>query len=64
MGKGLNRALATLLAGALGVGAQHLASLSGERVEPIILGAFVFLIGIYIIVTRVRPISWKENAWS
>ncbi|KAF8397979.1 hypothetical protein HHK36_016905 [Tetracentron sinense] len=42
--KGLNRGFATLLAGVLGVGAHHLASLSGEKGEPIILGIFVFLL--------------------
>ncbi|KAF8039376.1 hypothetical protein BT93_B1798 [Corymbia citriodora subsp. variegata] len=41
--KGLNRGLATLLAGALGVGAHHLASLSGKTCEPLMLGFFVFL---------------------
>lgn len=45
LGKGLNRGLATLLAGALGVGAHHLASLSGDVGEPILLGFFVFLLG-------------------
>ncbi|KAI6669754.1 hypothetical protein NL676_004639 [Syzygium grande] len=43
LSKGLNRGLATLLAGALGVGACHLASLSGKTVEPILLSFFVFL---------------------
>lgn len=43
LGKGLNRGLATLLAGALGVGATHLASLTGKTGEPIMLGFFVFL---------------------
>ncbi|KAF8039375.1 hypothetical protein BT93_B1797 [Corymbia citriodora subsp. variegata] len=43
LSKGLNRGLATLLAGALGVGAHHLASLSGKTGEPILLGFFVFL---------------------
>ncbi|XXG62530.1 hypothetical protein AAC387_Pa05g0869 [Persea americana] len=44
LSKGLNRIFATVLAGALAVGAHQLASFSGERGEPIILGAFVFLI--------------------
>ncbi|XVF69257.1 hypothetical protein PTKIN_Ptkin11bG0066600 [Pterospermum kingtungense] len=43
IGKGLNRGLATLLAGALAVGAHHLANLSGRIGEPIVLGFFVFL---------------------
>ncbi|PQM43336.1 aluminum-activated malate transporter 8 [Prunus yedoensis var. nudiflora] len=45
LSKSLNRGFATLLAGALGVGAQHLASLFGEKGEPIVLGIFVFLLG-------------------
>ncbi|KAG2674327.1 hypothetical protein I3843_13G113600 [Carya illinoinensis] len=43
LGKCLNRGLATLAAGALGVGAHHLASLSGHIGEPILLGFLVFL---------------------
>ncbi|XP_031267791.1 aluminum-activated malate transporter 2-like isoform X1 [Pistacia vera] len=43
LGKGLNRGFATLLGGALSVGAHHLACLSGEIGEPIMLGFFVFL---------------------
>lgn len=45
LGKGMNRGLATLLAGALGVGAHYLASLSGQTIEPILLSFFVFLQG-------------------
>ncbi|KAG6595153.1 Aluminum-activated malate transporter 8, partial [Cucurbita argyrosperma subsp. argyrosperma] len=44
LSKGLNRGLGTLLAGALGVGAQHFASLFGQTGEPIVLGFFVFLL--------------------
>ncbi|KAK3205600.1 hypothetical protein Dsin_019646 [Dipteronia sinensis] len=43
LGKGLNRGSATLFAGALGIGAHHLADLSGHIGEPILLGFFVFL---------------------
>ncbi|KAJ7981231.1 putative Aluminum activated malate transporter family protein [Quillaja saponaria] len=43
LGKGFNRGMATLLAGALGVGAHHLACLSGHIGEPILLGLFVFV---------------------
>ncbi|ESW04487.1 hypothetical protein PHAVU_011G098800 [Phaseolus vulgaris] len=43
LGKGLNRTIATLAAGALGVGAHYLASLSGATGEPILIGAFVFV---------------------
>ncbi|XP_021892436.1 aluminum-activated malate transporter 8 [Carica papaya] len=44
LNKGLNRGLATFLAGALGVGAEHLASLFGKTGEPIVLGTLVFLL--------------------
>ncbi|PRQ44140.1 putative aluminum-activated malate transporter [Rosa chinensis] len=44
LSKGLNRSFATLLAGALGIGANHLAGLFGEQGEPIILGVLVFLL--------------------
>ncbi|KAJ4823910.1 hypothetical protein Tsubulata_047819 [Turnera subulata] len=42
LGKGINRGVATLLAGALAIGAHHLADLTGQG-EPILLGFFVFL---------------------
>ncbi|KAL2328410.1 hypothetical protein Fmac_021837 [Flemingia macrophylla] len=42
LGKGLNRTVATFGAGALGIGAHHLACLSGATAEPILIGAFVF----------------------
>ncbi|KAM7255770.1 hypothetical protein ACFE04_011511 [Oxalis oulophora] len=44
LGKGVNRGFATLLAGALGIGAHHLASLSGRTGEPILLCLFVFVL--------------------
>ncbi|GMJ10665.1 hypothetical protein like AT1G08440 [Hibiscus trionum] len=43
LGKGVNRGLATLLAGALAIGAHQLANLSGRICEPVVLGFFVFL---------------------
>ncbi|KAG8371123.1 hypothetical protein BUALT_Bualt13G0054000 [Buddleja alternifolia] len=43
LGKGLNRGLATFAAGALGLGAHHLASATGKTCEPILIGLFVFL---------------------
>ncbi|KAI5667001.1 hypothetical protein M9H77_16854 [Catharanthus roseus] len=43
IGKGLNRGLATLVACALGLGAQQLASKTGKIGEPIVIGVFVFL---------------------
>ncbi|KAK4409117.1 Aluminum-activated malate transporter 2 [Sesamum angolense] len=44
LGKGVNRAIATLLGGALGVGAHRLASFTGEKIECIMLGMSVLLI--------------------
>ncbi|KAI3860315.1 hypothetical protein MKX03_030996 [Papaver bracteatum] len=44
LGKGFNRALATLLAGALGFGAHHLAILAGDKGHPAILWFFIFLL--------------------
>ncbi|KAL3828617.1 hypothetical protein ACJIZ3_017419 [Penstemon smallii] len=43
LGKGLNRGLATFAAGALGLGAHHLASITGKTCEPILIGLFVFI---------------------
>lgn len=48
LGKGLNRVAATLFAGGLGIGAHHLASMSGPTGEPILLAIFVFVQGIFI----------------
>lgn len=45
LSKGMNRGLATLLAGVLGIGAKYLASLFGPKAEPIVLGCLVFLLG-------------------
>nr|POE57810.1 aluminum-activated malate transporter 8 [Quercus suber] len=44
LSKGLNRACATLSAGALGCGAHHLARLFGAKGHPIVLGLIVFLL--------------------
>ncbi|XP_039117184.1 aluminum-activated malate transporter 1-like [Dioscorea cayenensis subsp. rotundata] len=44
LGKGLNRTLATVLAGSLALGAHHLADLCGEKMEPILLGILVFIL--------------------
>ncbi|KAL4297538.1 hypothetical protein GQ457_12G027150 [Hibiscus cannabinus] len=43
LGKGVNRGLGTLLAGALAIGAHQLANLTGRVCEPVVLGFFVFL---------------------
>ncbi|GMI97295.1 hypothetical protein like AT1G08440 [Hibiscus trionum] len=55
LGKGLNRMLATLVAGALGVGAHRLATLSGRQREPILLATFVFIIAVVTTFIRFFP---------
>lgn len=47
IGKGLNRGLATLVAGGLGLGAHQLATVTGKTCEPILIGLFVFLQGMF-----------------
>ncbi|RZC78531.1 hypothetical protein C5167_002719 [Papaver somniferum] len=44
LGKGFNRALATFVAGALGFGAHHLATLAGDKGQPVILWFSIFLL--------------------
>ncbi|KAL3825708.1 hypothetical protein ACJIZ3_021737 [Penstemon smallii] len=44
LSKSINRGCATLVAGALGVGAEYLAGLCGEKGEPIVLGILVFIL--------------------
>lgn len=60
MSKSFNRGLATLLAGALGLGAQHLASLSGEKGQPFVLGIFVFLLGILLIHVQTKVFRLRQ----
>ncbi|XP_031103119.1 aluminum-activated malate transporter 8-like [Ipomoea triloba] len=55
LSKGLNRSFATLLAGALGVGANFLADLSGEKAEPVVLGLLVFILAAILTFTRFNP---------
>ncbi|KAL0708100.1 hypothetical protein Bca4012_074526 [Brassica carinata] len=55
LSKGLNRAFATLIAGALGVGAVHLARLCGHKGEPIVLGILVFSLGAAATFSRFFP---------
>ncbi|XP_073007515.1 aluminum-activated malate transporter 1-like [Typha latifolia] len=55
LSKGLNRALATLIAGVLGVGAHEIAARSGGRREPIVLGLFVFILGAAATFSRFVP---------
>ena len=56
LGKGFNRMLATLSAGALGVGVHSLAILSGEIGQPIVIGFFVFMTGTTYVITQIRTI--------
>ncbi|KAL8255721.1 hypothetical protein R6Q59_030788 [Mikania micrantha] len=44
LSKGMNRGFATLLAGALGVGAEAFGSLFGPTIKPIVLGFLVFFL--------------------
>ncbi|KAE8663827.1 Aluminum-activated malate transporter 7 [Hibiscus syriacus] len=53
--KGLNRGLATFLAGALGFGVHHLATLPGDIVRPILLGIFVFILATTVSFIRFFP---------
>ncbi|KAG2683114.1 hypothetical protein I3760_10G017400 [Carya illinoinensis] len=55
LSKCLNRGFATLFAGALGLGAQHLASLFGDKGEPVVLGLLVFLLAAASSFTRFIP---------
>ncbi|KAL6341825.1 hypothetical protein AAG906_038069 [Vitis piasezkii] len=55
LGRGLNRTFATLLGGALGVGAQHLAALSGEIGQPIVLGLCVMVLTAAVTFLRFFP---------
>ncbi|KAL0346980.1 UNVERIFIED_CONTAM: Aluminum-activated malate transporter 8 [Sesamum calycinum] len=45
LSKSINRGCATLIAGALGVGAEYLANLCGEKGQPFVLGVLVFILG-------------------
>ncbi|OWM79031.1 aluminum-activated malate transporter 8 [Punica granatum] len=55
LSRGINRGCATLLAGTLGVGSQHLACLFGKEGEPIVLGILVFFLGAAATFTRFFP---------
>lgn len=55
LGKGVNRGIATFVAGSLGVGAHHLAVSSGEKVEPVLLGISVFLVAAVVTFARFFP---------
>nr|XP_043633269.1 aluminum-activated malate transporter 8-like [Erigeron canadensis] len=53
--KGMNRGLATLVAGVLGLGAKYFASLFGPKAEPIVLGCLVFVLVAAATFTRFIP---------
>ncbi|KAK7261168.1 hypothetical protein RIF29_27473 [Crotalaria pallida] len=55
LGKGLNRILATWLAGALGVATHCIANLSGEKGEAVLTPIFVFLIAGTVTLMRFSP---------
>ncbi|XP_073278392.1 aluminum-activated malate transporter 8-like [Primulina huaijiensis] len=55
LSKSLNRGCATLLAGALGIGAEYLANLCGDKGEPIVLGLMVFILATSATFTRFFP---------
>ncbi|XVE59651.1 hypothetical protein DITRI_Ditri05aG0063200 [Diplodiscus trichospermus] len=55
LGKGLNRGLATFLAGTLGFGAHHLATLPGQKFQPLLLGIFVFILATTVSFIRFFP---------
>ncbi|CAM8974526.1 unnamed protein product [Rhodiola kirilowii] len=44
LNKSINRAIATFLAGSLGIGVHWVASQSGQKFEPVIIGLFVFIL--------------------
>ncbi|KAH6830200.1 aluminum activated malate transporter family protein [Perilla frutescens var. hirtella] len=53
--KSVNRGVATLVAAALGVGAEYLADQCGEKGEPIVLGLLVFVLATISTFTRFFP---------
>ncbi|PIN10649.1 putative membrane protein [Handroanthus impetiginosus] len=55
LGKGINRAIATFLGGALGVGAHRLASFTGEKIECTMLMVSVFFIACVATFVRFFP---------
>lgn len=59
LSKGLNRALATLVASSLAIGAHEVASLvvQSEEAESILLVVFVFFVGNYSMVTTTSAIN-------
>lgn len=61
IGRGLNRAFATLLGGAIGVGVDRLAAMSGDIGQPILLGLFVMVLSTYILSSRQVVLLCNRN---
>lgn len=61
IGRGLNRASATLLGGALGVGVDRLAAMCGDIGQPILLGLFVMVLSMYILSSRQVVLLCNRN---
>ncbi|XP_027343357.1 aluminum-activated malate transporter 2-like [Abrus precatorius] len=55
LGKGLNRMLATGLAGAMGVATHRIAALSGEKGKDVLTSTFIFVIGGTVTFMRFSP---------
>ncbi|KZV21116.1 aluminum-activated malate transporter 8-like [Dorcoceras hygrometricum] len=55
LSKSFNRSCATMVAGALGIGAEYLANLCGERGEPVIVAILVFVLATMATFTRFYP---------
>ncbi|XP_048324126.1 aluminum-activated malate transporter 2 [Ziziphus jujuba] len=55
LGKGLNRMLATMVAGALGIGAHRIATLSGHTGEPILISVFNLIVAATVTFVRFLP---------
>ncbi|KAF6148927.1 hypothetical protein GIB67_028764 [Kingdonia uniflora] len=55
LAKGLNRGIATLLVGALGIVVHHLACMAGDRREPIVLSILIFLFAAVATFSRFLP---------
>ncbi|GAB4844622.1 hypothetical protein Ancab_038023 [Ancistrocladus abbreviatus] len=53
--KSINRAIATAVAGSLGVGVHWIAGQSGEKFEPVILGTSVFIFAAAVTFSRFIP---------
>ncbi|GAB2234884.1 hypothetical protein Droror1_Dr00004154 [Drosera rotundifolia] len=60
LGKGLSRAMGTILGAIFSIGARQVAHLAGQKAEPVLSCIFVFLIGALMTFLRFIP---KTKAW-